>query len=56
VTKAQYGEDDLKLMAELIGSLFETGEWPQDSTEVKSLPKEEANSCKLHRIWHAWER
>lgn len=26
------GEDDIRLMAELIGSLFEMGEWPQDIT------------------------
>jgi hypothetical protein len=39
-------------MAELIGSLLETGEWPQDITEFKRLPKEEANSCEVHRILH----
>jgi len=46
------GEDDSKLMTELIGNLFEAREWPRDIIEVERLPKQEANSCKVHRILH----
>jgi hypothetical protein len=43
-----YGEDGLKLMTQLINSIYVTGEWPRDSIEVtmtalKKKPK--ATKC-----------
>ena len=43
------GEDDLKIMKQLINNIHETGEWPKDVTEV-SL--KEAESYKMQRLSH----
>jgi hypothetical protein len=46
------GERDLKIMTKLITTIYETGEWPRDFTEVTmiALKKEpQATKCSDHR-------
>jgi hypothetical protein len=47
-----WGENGLRLMAQLISSLYETGQWPKDFTEfpittLKKKPK--ATNCSDYR-------
>ena len=47
------GEDGLKIMTKLINTLYETGEWPKDFTEVTMIAlkkKPQATKCSDHRI------
>jgi hypothetical protein len=45
------GEGGLKIMTKLISTIYETGEWPKDFTEVTmiSLKKPQATKCSDHR-------
>jgi len=46
------GEDVLKIMTKLINTIYETGEWPRDLTEVTMIPlkkKSQATKCSDHR-------
>ena len=46
------GEGGLKILTKLINTLYETGEWPKDFTEVTmiALKKEtQARKCSDHR-------
>jgi hypothetical protein len=55
------GEDDLKLMTQLINSIYVTGEWPRDFTEVtialKKKPKATkcSDRCTVSLIAHTAE-
>jgi len=45
-------EGDLKTMTKLINTVYETGEWPKDFTEVKMIAlkkKPKATKCSDHR-------
>ena len=47
-----FGEGGLKIMRKLINTIYETGEWPKDFTEVTiiALKKEpQATKCSDHR-------
>jgi hypothetical protein len=47
------GEDGLKLMIQLINSIYVTGEWPRDFIEVTMIAlkkKPKATKCSDHRI------
>jgi hypothetical protein len=47
------GEGGLKLMTKLINTIYETGKWPKDFTEVPMIAlKEEATSYKMQRPSH----
>jgi hypothetical protein len=45
------GEDGLRLMTQLINSIYVTGEWPRDFIEVTmiALKKPKATKCSDHR-------
>jgi hypothetical protein len=45
------GEGSLKIMIKLINTIYETGEWPKDFTEVTmiALKKSQATKCNDHR-------
>ena len=46
------GEDGLKIMTKLINTIYETGEWPKDFTEVTMIAfkkKPQATKCSEHR-------
>ena len=46
------GEGGLKILKKLINTLYETGEWPKDSTEVTMIAlkkKTQATKCSYHR-------
>jgi hypothetical protein len=46
------GEGGLKTLAKLINTIYETGEWPKDFTEVTMIAlkkKTEATKCSDHR-------
>jgi hypothetical protein len=46
------GEGVLKIMMKLINTIYETGEWPKDVTEVKMIAlkkKQQATKCSDHR-------
>jgi hypothetical protein len=46
------GEDGLRLMTQLINSMYETGEWPRDFIEVTMIAlkkKPKATKCSDHR-------
>jgi hypothetical protein len=47
------GEDGLKIMKKLINTIYETGEWPKDFTEVTMIAlkkkKPQATKCSDHR-------
>jgi hypothetical protein len=46
------GEVGLKMMAKLINTIYETGEWPKDFTEVTMITlkkKPQAIKCNDHR-------
>jgi len=46
------GEGSLKIMAKLINTIYETGEWPKDLTEVTMFAlkkKPQATKCSDHR-------
>jgi len=45
------GEDGLKIMIKLINTIYETGEWPKDFTEVTMIAlkkKPQATKCSNH--------
>jgi hypothetical protein len=44
------GEGGLKIMTKLINTIYETGEWPKDFTEVTiiALKKPQATKCSDH--------
>ena len=47
-----FGEDSLKIMTKLINTIYETGEWPKDFTEVTMIAlkkKPQATKCSDHR-------
>jgi len=47
------GEGGLKILTKLINTIYETGEWPKDFTEVKMVAlkkKTQATKCSDHRI------
>ena len=47
-----FGECDLKIMTKLINTIYETGEWPKDFTEVTMIAsnkKPQAKKCSDHR-------
>jgi hypothetical protein len=46
------GEGGLKILAKLINTIYETGEWPMDFTEVTMIAlktKTQATKCSDHR-------
>jgi hypothetical protein len=46
------GESSLKIMTKLINTIYETGEWPKDFTEVEVIAlkkKPQATKCSDHR-------
>jgi hypothetical protein len=46
------GEGGLKIMTKLINTIYETGEWPKDFTEVTMIAlkrKPQATKCSDHR-------
>jgi hypothetical protein len=46
------GEGALKIMTKLINTIYETGEWPKDFTEVTMITlrkKPQATKCSDHR-------
>jgi hypothetical protein len=45
------GEGGLKIMTKLINTIYKTGEWPKDFTEVTmiALKKPQATKCRDHR-------
>ena len=46
------GKDGLKIMKKLINTIYETGEWPKDFTEVTMIAlkkKPQATKCSDHR-------
>jgi len=46
------GEGGLKIMMKLINTIYETGEWPKDLTEVTMITlkkKPQATKCSDHR-------
>ena len=46
------GEDGLKVLTKLINTIYETGEWPKDLTEVTMIAlkkKTRATKCSDHR-------
>jgi len=46
------GEGDLKIMTKLINTIYETGEWPKDFTEITMIAlkeKPQATKCSDHR-------
>jgi hypothetical protein len=48
------GEGGLKIMMKLIGTNYETGEWPKDFTEVTMIAlkkKPQATKCSDHRTY-----
>ena len=47
-----FGEGGLKIMTKLINTIYETGEWPKDFTEVTMIAlkkKPQATKCSDHR-------
>jgi len=47
-----FGEGGLKIMSKLINTIYETGEWPKDFTEVTMIAlkkKPQATKCSDHR-------
>jgi hypothetical protein len=47
-----FGESGLKIMTKLINTIYETGEWPKDFTEVTMIAlkkKPQATKCSNHR-------
>jgi hypothetical protein len=47
-----FGEGGLKIMIKLINTIYETGEWPKDFTEVTVIAlkkKPQATKCNGHR-------
>ena len=47
-----FGEGGLKIMTKLINTIYETGEWPKDFTEVTKIAlkkKPQATKCSDHR-------
>jgi hypothetical protein len=45
------GDDGLKTMTQLVNSMYETGEWPMDFTDVTMIAlkrKPEARKCSNH--------
>jgi hypothetical protein len=47
-----FGEGGLKIMTKLINTIYETGEWPKDFTEVTMIAlkkKPQATKCNDHR-------
>jgi hypothetical protein len=47
------GEDGLKIMTKLVNTIYETGEWPKDFTEVNiDCLKEEDTSYNVQRPSH----
>ena len=47
-----FGEGGLKIMTKLINTIYETGEWPKDFTEVTMITlkkKSQATKCSNHR-------
>jgi len=47
-----FGEGGLKIMTKLINTIYETGEWPKDFTEVRMIAvkkKPQATKCSDHR-------
>jgi hypothetical protein len=47
-----FGEGGLKIMAKLINTIYETGQWPKDFTEVTMIAlkkKPQATKCSNHR-------
>ena len=48
------GEDGLKIMIKLINTIYETGQWPKDFTEVTMIAlkkKPQATKCSNHRTF-----
>jgi len=50
------GDDGLKIVTKLINTIYETGEWPKDFTEVTMIAlkkKTQATKCSDHRnkLW-----
>ena len=46
------GDGDLKILTKLINTIYETGEWPKDFTEVTVIAlkkKTQATKCSDHR-------
>ena len=51
------GEGGLKIIKKLFNTIYETGEWPKDFTEVNNdCQKEEAASYKMQRPSHTQQR
>jgi hypothetical protein len=48
--------DGLKILTKLINTMYETGEWSKDFTEVSDCLKEEATSYKMQRPSHIQQR
>ena len=47
-----FGEGGLKIMSKLINTIYETGEWPKDFTEVTMIAlkkKPQSTKCSDHR-------
>ena len=48
-----FGEGGLKIMTKSINTIYETGEWPKDLTEVTMIAlkkKPQATKCSDHRV------
>jgi hypothetical protein len=43
------GQCVLKIMTKMINTIYETGEWPKDSTEVTMIALPQATKCSDHR-------
>ena len=46
------GEGGLKILTKLINTIYESGEWPKDFTEVTVIALEEDTSYKMQRPLH----
>ena len=45
------GEDDLRIMTQLINNTYENGEWPKVTDVTSALQKPKATKCSHHRTY-----
>ena len=46
------GEGGLKILTKLINTIYETGQWPKDFTEVTMIALKKKTNYKMQRILH----
>ena len=47
-----FGEGGLKILTKLINTIYETGQWPKDFTEVTMIALKKKTNYKMQRILH----